>query len=140
MGKVTWGKGTDGRWYVRRGDAFLADFGTADAKRTAQNLAASIAGGAHRTLETVYTIPSDEPHPKAYEVQPPVTENDEAWLAEQVAESINQALTLSIPKLEAELAAGKHDAYLDRLEAAEAVGKNRTGALEAIEDRQDELA
>ena len=124
MGKVTWGKGTDGRWHVRHGLDFLASFGSEGGKRAARVMAESIAGGARRTLETVYTIPVDEPHP------PPAEESASAATDLSV-------LSLSIPKLEAALETGKHDAYLQALWNAEDVGKERKGAYDALEAMGD---
>lgn len=48
-------------------------------------------------------------------------------------------LGLSVGKLGAELAAGKHDAILADLRSAEVAGKNRTGALAVIDARIEAL-
>lgn len=51
------------------------------------------------------------------------------------APDIAAILGLSVGKLGAELAAGKHDSILDALRSAEVAGKNRTGALGVIDAR-----
>lgn len=49
-------------------------------------------------------------------------------------------LDQSIGKLAKALATGEHDDDLDALWAAEQAGKTRVGALDAIEDRLEEIA
>ena len=53
----------------------------------------------------------------------------------EAAEADLSILDLSVTALSAELETGKHDGYLADLLAAETAGKNRKGALSAIQSR-----
>lgn len=59
---------------------------------------------------------------------------------ERVDRGYRALLDESIPDIESALATGEHDAHLDALAHAEREGENRTGALEAIRHRQEEVS
>lgn len=101
----------------------------AAAKRVASRAAAEEARAtAPVPVVEAAPAPVSEPEPvvEAAPAPEPVVEAVEADLS---------ILDLSVTALSAELETGKHDAYLADLLAAETAGKNRKGALSAIQSR-----
>lgn len=89
----------------------------------ARAMAKALATGGLQIVETPFAAPLKKARAK---VEEPTEEPD---------------LTgLSIRKLEAALETGDHDAHLEAIDMAERAGRNRVGALEAIQARVDAIA
>jgi hypothetical protein len=86
--------------------------------------------------QTLQIVPDDED-------DEPTTVALDAYLVDLGLERVDRGyralLDEPIAEIEAALATGEHDGHLEALAHAEREGQNRTGALEAIHDRQEEL-